>query len=174
MSAQTVTQFIASSDGRLIGSNLDVRCVLGKAGCVRAEDKIEGDGASPIGVWPMLRVFWRSDRIKKPESVFPSIPIQHNHGWCDDPEHQSYNQLILTPFSASHENLWREDSIYNIIVELGYNSSPIVAGKGSAIFLHLAKSDFSPTQGCVAVAEVDLRDVLRNSSVGSTLEIREM
>lgn len=173
MFAKTVPLFSASSNGRLIGSNLDVQCALGKSGCVRAEVKIEGDGASPMGVWPMLRVFWRSDRTTKPETVLPSMPIQRNHGWCDDPDHQSYNQLIRTPFSASHENLWREDRIYDIIVELGYNSSPIVAGKGSAIFLHLAKSDFTPTQGCVAVAESAMRDILRASTLGATLEIRQ-
>ena len=147
-------------------------CVLGKAGCVSVENKIEGDGASPIGVWPMLRVFWRDDRVDKPETILPTVPIQENYGWCDDPQHPSYNQLVQTPFCASHETLCREDRIYDIIVELGYNLSPVISGKGSAIFLHLAKSDFSPTQGCVALAEANLRDVLRISEKESTVEIR--
>lgn len=172
MSVNKSSHFIASSDGRFQGPNIDVRCTLGKGGCVSVEDKFEGDGASPIGVWPMLRVFWRSDRVERPESKLLTLPIQKNYGWCDDPNYPNYNRLILTPNSASHEILWRDDHIYDIIVELGYNTESPVANKGSAIFLHLAKEDFSPTEGCVAIKEEDLRNVLLAASVGSTLEIR--
>lgn len=172
MPEKIAPQFVATSDGRFRGLSIDVPCALGKAGCVSVENKIEGDGASPIGVWPMLRVFWRDDRVDKPETSLPTVPIQENYGWCDDPQHNCYNQLVQTPFSASHETFWREDQIYDIIVELGYNLSPVISGKGSAIFLHLAKSDFSPTQGCVALTEAHLRDVLSISEKGSALEIR--
>lgn len=172
MPAKIAPQFVATSDGRFRGLSIDVRCVLGKAGCLSVEHKIEGDGASPIGVWPMLRVFWRDDRVEKPKTILPTVPIQENYGWCDDSQHPNYNQLIQTPFYARHETLWRDDHIYDIIVELGYNLSPVISGKGSAIFLHIAKSDFSPTEGCVALTEADLREVLTISEEGSALEIR--
>lgn len=173
MLTESVSRFVACADGRFRGPEIDVKCAIGKGGCKSVIEKFEGDGVSPIGVWSMLRVFWRKDRIDKPETPLPTVPIQKKFGWCDDPEHPQYNQLILLPFANSHETLWRDDRIYDIIVELDYNSSPIVSGKGSAIFMHIAKEDYSPTLGCVAISEPDLRRVLRESALGSTVEIRE-
>ena len=92
-------------------------------------------------------------------------------GWCDDPAHPDYNRQVVLPFAASHEELWREDQIYDLVVVLGYNDDPVIPGKGSAIFLHLAREDFSPTEGCVACARTDLLDLLRTAKPGDALRI---
>ena len=93
-------------------------------------------------------------------------------GWCDDPADPFYNRPILTPYRASHEKLWREDHVYDLIVPLGYNDHPVIPGKGSAIFLHVARQDYAPTEGCVACALPDLLALLADARHGDALEIR--
>ena len=152
--------FSATSDGRFFGAGLAFQCAVGKAGIVPAEDKREGDHASPAGVWPMRRVYYRSDRVAAPKTALPLAPLTEEDGWCDAPSHPLYNRRVKLPFEASHEKLWRADHVYDLIVELGYNDDPPRPGKGSAIFMHIAKPDYSGTEGCVALAEADLREVL--------------
>ena len=134
------------------------RCAIGRGG-VSAE-KREGDGATPVGCWPLRRLFYRPDRETRPETGLPSDPLQSSAGWCDDPAAAHYNQLVTLPHPARHERLWREDSLYDLLVVLGYNDSPVVPGAGSAIFLHVAQEDYGPTEGCVALAKPDLRALL--------------
>ncbi len=167
-----MAHFIAFSGGRLQGHGLSVRCALGKGGVKAAGEKREGDGASPIGIWPVRRVWYRPDRGPAPETGIPAIALRPDDGWCDAPGHRAYNRPVTLPFPASHERMWRDDGVYDLIVELGYNDNPVVAGKGSAIFLHVARPDYAPTEGCVALAEGDLHEVLRRLEGGSTLEIR--
>lgn len=135
------------------------RCALGRGG-IRT-DKAEGDGATPAGDWPLGRVFYRPDRLSAPETGLMTIPLTPDFGWCDDPAHPDYNRLISLPHPAHHENLWREDAVYDIIVELEYNTGPVQAGRGSAIFMHVAKPDYSPTEGCIALNLDDLLVLLR-------------
>ncbi|MGD0105462.1 MAG: L,D-transpeptidase family protein [Rhodopila sp.] len=134
------------------------RAALGRGG-IRT-DKQEGDGATPAALLPLRKVLYRPDRGEAPVCAVPVEAITPNHGWCDDPGHQSYNQQVRLPINASAEALWRDDAIYDIIGVLGWNDAPVQPGRGSAIFLHLARADFSPTEGCVALAPPDLRRVL--------------
>ena len=142
-----------------------VRCAIGRSGV--SFDKHEGDGATPLGRFPLRRVFYRADRIAAPATGLPCVAIAEDLGWCDDPDvPQSYNRAVRLPFSGSHERMWRDDHVYDIVVELGWNDSPPVPGLGSAIFMHLSRPDWSPTEGCVALLEQDLRRVL--SALGPT------
>lgn len=167
-----MTHFIAFSDGRLEGDGLSLHCALGKGGVLPAAEKREGDGASPIGIWPVRRVWYRADKAPAPETGIPAIALRPEDGWCDAPGDTRYNQWVSLPYPASHERLWRDDGLYDLIVELGYNDEPPIARKGSAIFLHVARTGYLPTEGCVALAEDDLRAVLKRIKGGSTLEIR--
>lgn len=115
----------------------------------------EGDGITPLGSFPVREVFYRADRMPKPDTVLPLRAIARDDGWCDAPDDPNYNRLVKLPYPASHERLWREDHLYDLILVLGYNDDPVVAGKGSAIFLHLAKPDYAPTHGCVALNRAD-------------------
>jgi L,D-peptidoglycan transpeptidase YkuD (ErfK/YbiS/YcfS/YnhG family) len=135
------------------------RCAIGRGG--RRRDKREGDGATPVGLWPMRRLLYRADRLALPQTALPVSAIAAADGWCDAPLDARYNQPVQLPYSASAETLWREDGVYDLIVPLGYNDAPVVTGAGSAIFLHVARGDFTPTEGCVALALSDLLTVLR-------------
>jgi len=137
-----------------------------------AAAKREGDGASPIGAWPVRRVLYRPDKGPPPETGLPVIGLKPEDGWSDDPAEPSYNRLVPLPCRGSHEWLWRDDGLYDLIVELGFNDDPVVPGMGSAIFLHVARAEYAPTEGCIALAEADLRAVLRLLGGGSVIEIR--
>jgi L,D-peptidoglycan transpeptidase YkuD (ErfK/YbiS/YcfS/YnhG family) len=164
--------FIATADGWLDLGGSRARCALGPAGVVPALDKREGDGASPAGVWPIRRVLYRSDRGPRPETALPVAAIAPDDGWCDAPDDPNYNRAVKLPYPVSAEQMWREDHLYDLVVVLGHNDDPPVAGLGSAIFLHLAKPDYAPTHGCVAVARPDLEALLRMSAAGDAVEIR--
>jgi len=150
-----------------------VRCALGPAGVIAAADKREGDGASPAGAWPIRRVLYRPDREPPPQTRLPVAALSPDDGWCDAPDDPNYNAPVTLPYPASAEAMWREDGVYDLVVVLGHNDDPPVPGLGSAIFLHLARPDFSPTHGCVALAREDLLEVLRLAAPGATLTIAE-
>jgi L,D-peptidoglycan transpeptidase YkuD (ErfK/YbiS/YcfS/YnhG family) len=150
----------AFADGRLVFEGRVLRCALGKGGVVPATAKREGDGATPAARLPLRRVFFRADRGLAPRCTVPVEPIAAEDGWCDDPSQRAYNRLVRLPFGASHETLWREDHVYDVIGVLGWNDDPVERGRGSAIFLHLAREDYRPTEGCVALSPRDLRAVL--------------
>ena len=146
------------ADGLLRFQGVIYRCAIGKGG-IRA-DKREGDGATPIGLLPLRRVLYRADRLARPRATVPVAPVAPDDGWCDDPAHADYNAPIRLPHPARHEELWRDDAIYDVIGVLGWNDAPVMRGRGSAIFLHLARPDFSPTEGCIALEQRDLLRVL--------------
>lgn len=123
--------------------------------------KSEGDGATPAGCWPIRRVLYRADRLIRPETVFPCDPVRPDDAWCDAPSDPQYNTLVRLPHPTSHERLWREEAIYDCIAVLGYNDSPVHAGAGSAIFLHIARQNLGPTEGCVALLQDHLLEFLR-------------
>ena len=147
-----------SADGLLRFQGQVHRCALGKGG-IRA-DKREGDGATPPGLLRITRLLYRADRGARPPGALPAEPIAPTDGWCDDPNHADYNRQVSLPHSARCEELWRADAVYDVIGVLDWNLSPVRAGRGSAIFLHLARPDFSPTEGCVALEERALRGLL--------------
>lgn len=148
-----------------------VRCALGKGGVVASDDKREGDGASPIGIWPIRRVLWRSDLGNAPKTRFPLTEIQTDDGWSDTSDDANYNKPVKHPYPYSAEKMWRDDGLYDIVVVLGHNDDPVVAGMGSAIFLHCARPDYGPTEGCVALAKHDLIALLAVADIGDYVEI---
>ncbi len=108
----------------------------------------------------MRRVLYRADRVARPRTLLPVSPIGPNDGWCDDPRDRNYNRPVRLPYPAGHEQMWRKDHLYDLVVVLGYNDGPRSRGRGSAIFMHLAAPDFAPTAGCIALREADLRSLL--------------
>ena len=164
--------FIATADGWLDLGGRKARCALGPAGVVPALDKREGDGASPAGVWPIRYVLYRPDRGPAPATKLQARPIAPDDGWCDAPQDRAYNRPVTLPYPASAERMWREDHLYDLVVVLGHNDDPPVKGAGSAIFLHLAKADYSPTHGCVAIARADLLELLAKARPADAVEIR--
>lgn len=142
-----------------------MRCALGKGG-IRAA-KREGDGATPAGAFAMRRMLYRPDRGLAPVTKLPVAPLSPDDGWCDDPGDPAYNRPVTLPYQARAECLWRDDRLYDLVVVLGYNDAPPVAGLGSAIFLHVAATDYAPTEGCVALAPDDLRRVLAEAVANS-------
>lgn len=163
--------FTAFSHGRLQWGAREVRCALGRGGTVAAADKREGDGATPLGVWEMRRVLYRPDRGAAPVTALPSRPITPRDGWCDAPGDPAYNRPVELPYPASCERMWRDDRLYDRVVVLAHNDDPPVAGLGSAIFLHVAKPDYAPTQGCVALAPADLEALLAEARPGDALAV---
>ena len=137
---------------------LTFRAAIGRGG-VRA-DKQEGDGATPAFAMKLRRVLYRADRVKRPACSVPVEPLSPQDGWCDDPADQRYNQFVRLPYTGHHEELWRRDPVYDVIGVLGWNDSPVQRGRGSAIFLHVARADYAPTEGCVALALPDLLALL--------------
>lgn len=134
------------------------RCVVGAGGA--REDKVEGDAATPVGTFPLRRLYFRNDRLVLPKVHLPARPIGEHDGWCDDPRSSAYNRLVHVPNEWSHEKMWREDGLYDLLVVVGYNDDPPEGEWGSAIFLHIARDDMSPTQGCVAFARADLLELV--------------
>lgn len=147
-----------------------LRCALGRGGL--SAHKGEGDGATPIGAYKLGRVFYRPDRcVGIPITGLKVQAMTPNMGWCDDPIHPDYNQLIALPHPASHETLWREDYVYDVVVEILYNAEPVISGRGSAIFMHVAKPHYAPTEGCIALKYEDLISLLRMCNDGDEVVI---
>jgi len=157
------------SSGWLETDGRRFRCALGKGG-IKA-DKREGDGATPTGSFKLRKLLYRPDRMHAPHCVLPIAEIAEDDGWCDDPGHPDYNLPVKLPHPASCERLWREDAVYDLVVPVGYNDDPPVAGLGSAIFLHLARPDYQPTEGCVALALPDLLTLLTMISADTRIEV---
>jgi L,D-peptidoglycan transpeptidase YkuD (ErfK/YbiS/YcfS/YnhG family) len=146
------------------------RAACGKSG-VRA-DKREGDHASPAGTFPLISALYRPDRLGAPQTALPLAALRPEDGWVDDPVDPGYNTLSTLPYPASAEALWRDDGLYDLVVVTGYNTDPVVPGKGSAIFLHIARPDFSGTEGCIAVAREVLEPLLGLLGPGSRITIK--
>ena len=145
---------IINKFGFLKYKDLKFKCALGKAGI--GQKKLEGDQITPKGTYKIVKIYFRKDRLKKISSKFKLIEIKKNMGWCDDPKSKKYNQLIKLPSKYSHENLYRENSIYDLILVLNYNMNPIIKNKGSAIFIHIANKKFKNTEGCIAIEKKNL------------------
>ncbi|WP_420412902.1 L,D-transpeptidase family protein [Roseibium sp.] len=149
---------------------ITVPCALGRSGVIAR--KREGDGATPLGSFEVLHVYYRGDRGPRPQSLLPVEALRPNMGWCDDPHHRCYNRSVDLPFAASHEKMWRDDRLYDIVVVLDCNMSPPVKGQGSAIFFHIAREDYRPTEGCVAVSPQHMRLILSKIAPGCQMVVR--
>ena len=120
-----------------------------------------------------LDPLWRADRGPKPVSHIHFTPSRADEGWCDAPGHGAYNAPVRLPFPASHEKLQRQDRLYDIAVVLSWNmaGSGRLRNRGSAIFMHVARTGFVPTEGCIALSERDLRRLLTVMDAGTKLRI---
>ncbi|MFQ3596476.1 MAG: L,D-transpeptidase family protein [Sphingomonadaceae bacterium] len=154
-----------------------VPCAIGRAGALPAAAKREGDGATPLGRWPLLAALLRPDRGIVPPHGLPWRWLRPDDGWCDAPEDPAYNRPVTLPHRASAERLWREDEAYDAIVVLGHNLAPVVPGLGSAIFWHVACTDPSAsnslraTEGCLAIPRSAMLAVLPHLRFGMHLDI---
>jgi L,D-peptidoglycan transpeptidase YkuD (ErfK/YbiS/YcfS/YnhG family) len=146
------------------------RAALGSGGI--GVKQAEGDHITPVGVFPVRRLLFRADRVKLPRTRLPVSAIARDDGWCDAPGDPAYNQAVKLPYRASAEALWRADSLYDLIVVLGFNDDPVVPGAGSAIFLHVAHADYQQTQGCIALARDDLIAVVSKLAPGDSVAVR--
>ena len=165
--------FAAWPDGSFDLDGALARCAIGRAGVIAAKNKREGDGCTPAGVWAMRRVLYRSDRGGKPVTDLPAFPIEPDDGWCDDVKNKLYNRPVKLPFPARCEHLWREDNVYDLIIVLAFNDEPPRKGNGSAIFMHLARPDFGPTEGCVALSRAHMEKLLAKAQPGSALVVHK-
>jgi L,D-peptidoglycan transpeptidase YkuD (ErfK/YbiS/YcfS/YnhG family) len=144
--------------GRLHIGQTVIPCAIGAAGI--SNRKREGDQASPAGYFRLIEGFFKPLIGRRPRTLLPVLPLNRTLGWCDDPNSGNYNRLVRLPTPARHENLWRDDDLYDLVIILDYNLSPRRKGAGSAIFLHCARPHFAPTEGCIALRREDLRKLL--------------
>ena len=144
----------AASRGTLKLGGMTFPCALGRSGC--RTRKREGDGATPMGLWKVRAVLYRPDRVRRPRTALSVGTIRPRDGWCDVPADRNYNRPVHLPYPTSAERLWRSDGLYDLVVVLGYNDCPRVRGRGSAIFMHVAKPGYAPTEGCIALARAHL------------------
>ncbi|MEM6945411.1 MAG: L,D-transpeptidase family protein [Pseudomonadota bacterium] len=146
-------------------------CSIGRGGFVRAEAKREGDGATPAGVWRLTTLYWRPDRVSRPATCLPGVPLLHPTGWAEDPRDPAYNTEISHPHPFPADRMRRGDGLYDLCVATDHNTDPIVPGMGSAIFVHCWRRPRHPTAGCIAVHPADLRWILRRWTPFSRLVI---
>lgn len=146
------------------------RAAVGAAGV--SSTKEEGDKATPVGTFPLPFGMYRPDRIQLPDTRLPMMRLWEAHAWVDDPKDPKYNQLVELPYPAHVEEMWRADGIYDLLVVIGYNMNPTQPGAGSAIFLHIARPNFTPTEGCIAIERSVLLKLLPLLGSNSTIAIR--
>jgi len=144
--------------GRLLCNDDAFACALGRSGITT--DKSEGDGKTPAGLFALRQVLYRPDRLNPPQTKLPVASIKESDGWCNAPDDPNYNRLVSHPYQRSAERLWRDDDLYNVILVIGHNDQPVVPGAGSAIFVHVATDDYAPTEGCVALHQAHLLELL--------------
>ena len=166
--------FTALSDGRFLLGERTTRCALGKNGVVEAAEKREGDGRSPLGTWTIRRVLYRPDKGGPPQTRLPTKALERDDGWCDAPADPAYNRAVKLPHPASAEQMWREDDVYDLVCILAHNDDPPVPGLGSAIFLHLARPGYAPTEGCVALSREDMLELLSLAKLGDAVAIEQV
>jgi L,D-peptidoglycan transpeptidase YkuD (ErfK/YbiS/YcfS/YnhG family) len=160
---------IIKKSGYLEYKNLKFRCALGKAGINKKRE--EGDNVTPEGTFKIIKVYYRRDKIENIITSIKKKEIKKNIGWCDDPISNSYNKEIKLPSRFSHEKLHRKDNLYDLILVLNYNTNPIIKNKGSAIFIHIAKKNYKPTAGCIALKKRDLLELLKNIKKNTKIKI---
>ena len=139
--------------------NYKAKCAIGKRGI--GNKRKEGDLITPKGKHKIKYILYRKDRIKRIQSKIKKIAITKSMGWCDDPKSKDYNKLIKLPTNYKYEKLYRKENIYDLILVLDFNMTPIVKKKGSAIFIHIAKKNYKKTEGCVAINKISLLKIIK-------------
>ena len=160
---------IVKKSGYLEFKKLKLRCSLGKSG-IKKKIK-EGDKITPRGVFKIIKLYYRADKIGKIKTQIRKIKIKKKIGWCDDPRSVFYNKQIKLPNKFSHEKLYRNDNLYDLILVLNYNMNPIVKNKGSAIFIHVTKNNYQPTHGCIGLKKIDLLTILKKIKKNEKVKI---
>jgi L,D-peptidoglycan transpeptidase YkuD (ErfK/YbiS/YcfS/YnhG family) len=143
------------TQGWLIAGPLHIKVALGRSG-IRA-NKLEGDGGTPRGNFRLTRLWWRPDRGPRPHSRLPWRRITRRDAWCEQPDDRRYNRPIRLAADEAGDRLWRDDRLYDLLIELSHNTRPRVARRGSAVFVHVARPGLQPTAGCVALPAARLR-----------------
>jgi L,D-peptidoglycan transpeptidase YkuD (ErfK/YbiS/YcfS/YnhG family) len=143
------------SRGWLRAGPLTLPVALGRGGIMA--NKREGDGGTPRGVFKLRRLWWRADRGPRPRTALPVRRIRPDDGWCENPADRAYNRPVTVPPGSTADRLWRADRLYDLVIELDHNTRPRIAGRGSAVFIHVARPGFAPTAGCVALEPGALR-----------------
>jgi len=144
------------------------KCALGKNGITK--NKKEGDKKTPAGIFSLGKIFYQKDKIKNLKTQLKKIIIKKNMAWCDDPRNKFYNKLIVTN-DKSKEKLFRKDNLYDIIIVINYNIRPVKKNKGSAIFIHLSRKNYSGTMGCIALNKKDLIEILKSLKNNEKIKI---
>ncbi|UXN61977.1 L,D-transpeptidase [Phyllobacterium zundukense] len=147
-----------TSQGQLIAGNIILRCALGKGGITAF--KREGDGGTPLTRMRLLYGFKRPDKKVKSTQALLLQPLRRDDGWCEVSNDRNYNRKVRIPYGASHETMWRKDDLYDICIVMDWNVRPRRRAKGSAIFFHLARPGYTPTEGCIALSRVDMNRLL--------------
>jgi len=170
--AQLIVRGLAApvQRGILTCGALRFPCALGRTG--RRVSKREGDGATPVGRFALREAFYRGDRLLRPRTQLPIAALDPRDGWCDDPVDRNYNRRVRHPYPAGAEHLWRHDRLYDVIVVLGYNETPRIKGRGSAIFMHVSGPGMKPTAGCIALSREHLLRLIACARRGATITIR--
>jgi len=158
------------SHGWLVAGTTRIPVTLGRAGILA--NKREGDGATPRGTFRPVRLWWRADRLPRPRTRLPRRPIRLQDAWCEDPGDRRYNRPILMRPGAPGDRLWRDDRLYDLIVEIDHNTRPWIAGRGSAVFLHVARPDCGPTAGCIAMETKALLRLLARIGPKTRIAVR--
>ena len=143
-------------------------CAVGRGGI--GAKRREGDGVTPAGRHRIEAVLWRLDRVARP--LRGARPIRPADGWSDDPADPAYNRPVRRPHRFGHEALRRADRQYDLVAVLGWNRTPVVPGRGSAVFLHVWRGPRRPTAGCIAFRRADLAFVLRRWTPRSRVVVR--
>jgi L,D-peptidoglycan transpeptidase YkuD (ErfK/YbiS/YcfS/YnhG family) len=146
------------------------KVALGRSG-INA-NKREGDGTTPAGRYRLVRLWWRPDRLPRPRTLLPVRPIRVSDGWCEDPCDRRYNRAIRISPGRPADRLWRCDGLYDLIIEIDHNQRPRIAGRGSAVFVHVARKDLSSTAGCVSLPFKVLRQFIARLGPKTTLTIQ--
>jgi L,D-peptidoglycan transpeptidase YkuD (ErfK/YbiS/YcfS/YnhG family) len=146
------------SQGWLFAGPLMAPVALGRTG-IKA-DKREGDGGTPRGRFRPLQLWWRADRLPRPRTSLPVRRIDRHDAWCEDPHDRRYNHAFRRSANEPGDRLRRDDDLYDMVIEIDHNTRPRVAGRGSAVFIHVARPRFAPTAGCVALRPRDLKMLL--------------
>ena len=155
--------------GWLVAGPLAVPVALGRGG-IKA-NKREGDGGTPRGTFKLLRLWWRPDRGARPRTQLPVRRIRPDDGWCETPGNRAYNRPVTVPPGSAADRLWRADHLYDLLIELDQNTRPRVAGRGSAVFIHIARDGFRPTAGCVALTPPALRRLVERLGPRTRIQI---
>lgn len=145
--------------GWLTAGQLTIPVALGRGGILA--NKREGDGGTPKGSFRPRRLWWRGDRHCRPKTLLPARIITGTDAWCEDPGDRNYNQWIRRGEGERGDRLKRADQLYDFIIEIDHNTRPRIAGRGSAVFLHLARDNFGPTAGCVSMTKTAMLQLLR-------------